>query len=203
MSNRIAKLLNILLLTAALFYGTVFLIVFFIRGRTSSFGNYTAVFVQILIGLITLFVTLFHTHRAYHMFLSLFLVFWGTIIIFVLLEITPFGFKQLWPVFGVASGIALLLTGFYKYKHPRLGFTIPSISLILMCCWFMLFSFGIITIPFKTVVLIVGPFFIIVLSVFLVALYLLQKRYKNLVVTDDTPEVFDECLVSMDYDSGE
>ena len=86
---------------------------------------------------------------------------------------------------GVTAGIFLYIAGIIKYQRLQAGYFIPSIALFLMGLWFMLFSFGIVKVPFQTVAIVGGPLFLIVSGIFIVAFFLLQRNHSNFVVKDD------------------
>ena len=126
-----------------------------------------------------------NTKKLHQIFIGFELVFWGIVTVLHELQILPYTFIQWWPMIGVTAGIFLYIAGIIKYQRLQAGYFIPSIALFLMGLWFMLFSFGIVKVPFQTVAVVGGPLFLIVSGIFIVAFFLLQRNHSNFVVKDD------------------
>lgn len=135
---------------------------------------------------------LYFTKRAYHLFTGMFLIFWGIFLFCVNRNYFSFKVDQWWPILGVSTGIFISVAGLYRYRKLKGGYFIPALSLFLLGCWFMLFSFKIIKVPFRTVAIVGGPLFMIMACIFIIAFFFLQKRYKNLVLPDEESSEFDD-----------
>lgn len=136
-------------------------------------------------GIPVLVLSIRNTKRLHQIFIGFELSFWGTVIVLRELKVLQYTFIQWWPMIGVTAGIFLLIAGIVKYNRLLVGYFIPSITLLLLGIWFMLFSFKIIKVPFKIVAIVGGPLFLILSGIFIVALFLFQKNHSNLVVKDD------------------
>ena len=136
-------------------------------------------------GVPVLVLSIRNTRRLHQIFIGFELVFWGIVTVLHELQILPYTFIQWWPMIGVTAGIFLYIAGIIKYQRLQAGYFIPSIALFLMGLWFMLFSFGIVKVPFQTVAVVGGPLFLIVSGIFIVAFFLLQRNHSNFVVKDD------------------
>ena len=136
-------------------------------------------------GIPVLVLSIRNTKKLHQIFIGFELVFWGIVTVLHELQILPYTFIQWWPMIGVTAGIFLYIAGIIKYQRLQAGYFIPSIALFLMGLWFMLFSFGIVKVPFQTVAVVGGPLFLIVSGIFIVAFFLLQRNHSNFVVKDD------------------
>ena len=97
-----------------------------------------------------------------------------------------------WPIFGILSGVTLFVSGIYKYRKMSFGFVIPAIVIIILSAWFMLFSFKIITVPFKTVAIIGGPLLLVMLCVLLFVIFFIQQKGLFFVSSDEEPKQFED-----------
>ena len=136
-------------------------------------------------GIPVLVLSIRYTKKLHQIFIGFELVFWGIVTVLHEIRILPYTFIQWWPMIGVTAGIFLYIAGIIKYQRLQAGYFIPSIALFLMGLWFMLFSFGIVKVPFQTVAVVGGPLFLIVSGIFIVAFFLLQRNHSNFVVKDD------------------
>ena len=160
--------------------------------KSANVLNIIFMLVQAAMGLSVIIIAKKVTLKFVHLFLGLLYLCWS-IILFLTEVILPFTIKQMWPVFGFTAGVLWCIAGYRKYKEPKFGYLIPSVSLIAMGIWYSLFSFGIIKLSFRTVAYTVGPFFLVSVAIFLVVFFLLQQRYKELVFSDEeTGEFSDE-----------
>lgn len=163
---------------------------------------YAFPYLTLILGILCFVFTLISTKKAYHMFISILLTFFGCVSVADMIFHFGTVLNQWWPVFGMVTGVAWFASGMYKYKRFSLGYAIPSLVLFVLGCWFMLFSFKIIKVPFTKVVVMLGPVYVIVLMLIMVGLYFLQKRNKKLIIENEEPGVFaDEELVLTDVES--
>ena len=146
--------------------------------------NYLPIIVAIS-GVVLLVLSIRNTKRLHQIFIGFELSFWGIAVVINELRILPCTFIQWWPMIGVTAGIFLYVAGQVKYRELQVGYVIPSIALFLLGIWFMLFSFKIVKVSFQTVAIVGGPLFLMMSGVFLLALFMLQKKHSNLVAKDD------------------
>jgi hypothetical protein len=78
--------------------------------------------------------------------------------------------KQSWPMLAVFAGLALLPAGVRNYGAIRQIYLIPSISLVVLGGFLMLFSLQIINFSFKQFVLGWGPVIVVVSGLILILL---------------------------------
>ena len=149
----------------------------------NTFSLLTAAF-----GLVVAVIGFTYTQKVHHLFLGLELLFWGLGFWLKLCNYIPFSFYQVWPLIGVTAGLFLFIAGIIRYRKLYFRYVIPSLTLFLLGIWFMLFSLKIIKVSFRDVAIIGGPLFFIMSGIFIIGFFLLQKKHKNLVVTEDEPQ---------------
>jgi hypothetical protein len=136
--------------------------------------------------------------KIHQVFIGFQMFFWGLMFFFIGKGIFPYSFNQYWPLIGVVSGVFLCVAGLVKYKRVLFGYFIAAITLFMLGCWFALFSFKIIKIPFRTVAIVGGPLFLMMAGIFIIGFFLLQKKHANLVVKEDENEGVEADDVSTD-----
>ena len=191
------KKMKLMLLNAAAYLGALLFIFAFIFSvfstgpRSWLLTDFLNIF-AIILGIILVVFTFVYSHRAYHLFIGMFLIIGSNFIILLKNDVLSGTIYQWWPFLGIMVGLILFISGMYKYKKLKIGYVIPSITIFLLGCWLMLFSQKIIKVPFSTVALIGAPLFVVFGTVFIVTLFLMQQKYKNLVVQDDDSDSFDD-----------
>lgn len=173
-----------------LYFGSGFLIFLGIFNIIVPIENHHIVInylpcIAALSGLAVLILSIRNTKKLHQIFIGFELFFWGIVTVLNELQILPYTFIQWWPMIGVTAGIFLCIAGFIKYQRLQAGYFLSSLTLFLMGLWFMLFSFGIVKVPFQTVAIVGGPLFLMMAGIFIVALFLLQKNHSNFIVKDD------------------
>ncbi len=136
-------------------------------------------------GLLIVIISMKTSKKMHQIFIGFQMVFWGLLFLLKHLNIFTYSFYQYWPIIGIVSGIFLTVAGLVKYKKVLFGYFVAALALFLMGCWFALFSFSIIKIPFKIVAVVGGPLFFIMVCIFIIGFFLMQKKYTNLIVEDD------------------
>ncbi|MCQ2589471.1 MAG: hypothetical protein MJ179_03510 [Treponema sp.] len=169
------KLINLLLFIAFVLFFAVFFITIFMGDKQHA-RVLNALPVFLIIAGITVAILTVNTKSAYQLFIGGMLTFAGLLSFLFLTNLIPGSIKQWWPVYGVAGGILLFVSGFYKYKKIDWGFVIPSIVLEILGFWLMLFSFKIVSISFKTFMICFGPLLLVMFCVLLFVIYILQKK---------------------------
>lgn len=157
---------------------------------------------QALFGLIIIIASERITHKFFHLFMGQIFLSWSIISILLAVAI-PFTTKEFWPVYGILAGIALCVSGHLKYGSIKFGYLIPSVTLIGMGMWYLLFSMGIIRLSFRYVVMTLGPLFLISIALLLIIYYFVQQKHKELVFSDEEIGVFSDEEASFKFDSDE
>jgi hypothetical protein len=133
-------------------------------------------FLLLIIGGFCVFVAIKLKRRSLYLFFAAFLILVG---LFMLLHVTGAArltFKQSWPLLSVFAGLALLPAGGYRYGGVRRIYLIPSIALILLGGFLMLFSLKITNFSFKQFILNWYPVIILVAGIMLILLSLSSAR---------------------------
>ena len=143
------------------------------------------------IGLSLIIISRRITKKFFHLFAGLLYLCWS-IQSLVCELILPYTLKEVWPLFGVTTGLLWFIAGRIKYGTLKFGFVIPSVTLLGMGCWYSLFSFQILKLSYSSVACTLGPVFMVSIAVFLVVFFLMQQRHKELVFSDDETGVFSD-----------
>ncbi len=153
--------------------------------------NITFMVLQALIGLSLVIFSRKISKKFFHLFIGLLYLCWSIFSLFTEL-VFPFTIKEVWPLFGVITGILWFVAGRIKYGRMKFGFVIPSVTLFGMGLWYSLFSFNIIKLSYKSIACSLGPIFMVSIAVFLVLFFLAQQKHKELVFTDEETGVFSD-----------
>ena len=153
--------------------------------------NITFMVLQAGIGLSVVIISRKFTKKFFHLFVGLLYLCWSIFSLFTEL-VFPFTIKEVWPVFGVITGILWFIADRIKYGRLKFGFVIPSVTLFGMGLWYSLFSFNVIKLSYKSIACSLGPIFMVAIAVFLVLLFLAQQKHKELVFSDEETGVFSD-----------
>ena len=180
-----------------LFLGIIFFIinsVLFYLGSSDKVIRaclFSGLIIQLLIGTLIICLKTPFSKKGYQYFIALTLITWG-ILNFLFTFLVKVDVNVWWPLYLVVSSIILLFTGRLIYKKFKFGYVIPGFTLFIMGIWFSLFSFDIVKIPFRVIVLVLGPAFILIVGLCFVLFFLAQQRHKNLVLHDENLGDFDD-----------
>lgn len=166
----------------------------------SSFIFAICLYFQLVFGIYAILWSAKSSHKAYQLFLGLIFSFWSLTAL-----ISYYFFPQIisisWPIYGVESGIALLISGFYKYRKLKFGFFFFAICLIVICLWYFLFTFQIIKLPFLMVAKITTPIFFFLIALSLTLFFIFQKKHKSFMIKDDDQGIFSDEEISLEDDN--
>lgn len=138
-----------------------------------------------LCGAAFLYLNMVWTKRATHLFIGLFLMTSGIFSLLVVHRIVPHTMNEWWPILVVFAGLCFFTAGMYRKHKMRLSIIFPASTLVIMGVLFMLFSFHIAPMSFRSAVAIFGPFCLIAMGVFIVAFFLLQRKYSTLRIDEE------------------
>lgn len=164
--------------------------------------NLVILIFQGLLGIVIIFIGKKITHKFFHMFIGL-AFFLCSLVLIMMVLVLPFTIKELWPVYGVIAGISLFISGFLKYKSVKFGYLIPAVTLVGMGIWYLMFSLQLMPLSFSMVVYTLGPAFLIMIAVLLVAYFFVQQKHSDLVFKDDEIGVFSDEEASFKSDMDE
>ena len=164
--------------------------------------NLVILIFQGLLGIVIIIIGKKITHKFFHMFIGL-AFFLCSLVLIMMVLVLPFTIKELWPVYGVIAGISLFISGFLKYKTVKFGYLIPAVTLVGMGIWYLMFSLQLMPLSFSMVVYTLGPAFLIMIAVLLVAYFFVQQKHSDLVFKDDEIGVFSDEEASFKSDMDE
>ena len=136
------------------------------------------------IGVATVIIAIKFTKKFFHIFMGLLYLSWSIIYLFSY-TIFSYSLKEMWPLLGISAGLLWFIAGKLRYKVLKFGYLIPSVTLFGMGLWYSLFSFGLISLSFKTVASTLGPLFMLLIAVFLILFFFLQQKHTELVFPDE------------------
>lgn len=184
-----SRVLDCILCVSLIIFVAVFIVVAKQQGNATAFFTSLMPTVQVLLGIFAVFVALKVTKKTYQVFSSVLFLLLGIFQFLLVNEIVPYSLKQLWPVIGFLASFSLFFACFWRYKQIKIVYIVPTLILLLMSCWYFLFSFKIIKMSFSFVVTTIGPFFVVVTILSVISFYFLQKKHKELVVKDEENEL--------------
>lgn len=192
MNGRCAKVLNILISIGFVFLAAGLLLLFSDLLASSKFSVLAYLFIQAVLGGLIVCMGLKFTKRTYHIFSGSLICLYGLISsLFIFFD--GISFFMVWPLYALFPAVSLVLCSCYKYKKIKINYGVPSFILFMMSLYYFLFSFDIIKISFSFVSYFVAPILIVGILVIFILFYFLQKRHKNLVLSeDDSDELSDE-----------
>lgn len=159
--------------------------------RTIDVLKILSILLQILIGISVIIISHKITHKYFELFMGLIFIIWS-VISFSTEVLLPVTVKEIWPFYGISAGIIMIIVGLMRYNGFKLGYAIPSITLIVMGLWYFLFSMNIIKMSFRFLAAILGPAFMVFIAVSLILFFFLQQRHKELVIEDDEMGAFSD-----------
>ena len=128
-----------------------------------------------LAGFANLFYFLAVKKSSFRFFLALSLTLCGVFASLIAYKVVSLSLKQLWPVFIMITGVCLFVSGRCSHKSFSLSYDLSALVLVFIGLLFLLFSLGVITVPFRTIALFSGPLLLILGGIILVILFLRRK----------------------------
>ena len=130
----------------------------------------------ILFGALCFYFALIKYHHAPLFFFGLYLCFVSVLFLLLSSGIMPWKFDDLWPLCVILCGVCLFFTCLLRHHRLFSAYLIPSVLLILLGAFFLLFSMDVISISFKEFVSRWWPAFLILIGIVLVVLFLYQQN---------------------------
>lgn len=159
--------------------------------RSANILNLIFIIVQAIIGLITVVIARKVTGKFFHFFAGMLYFFWSMIYL-ASYAFFSWSLNQMWPLLGIVAGILWFIAGRWKYKVLKFGYLIPSVTMFGMGLWYSLFSFGLISLSFKSVALTLGPLFMLMVAVLLIVFFFVQQKHSELVFSDEETGIFSD-----------
>jgi hypothetical protein len=127
-------------------------------------------FLCLIIGGSCIFLAIKLKRRSLYLFFAAFLILLGLFLLLHVTGIAKLTMMQSWPLISVFAGLALLPAGSHRYGAVRRIYLIPSIALIVLGGFLMLFSLKITDFSFKQFILNWYPVIILMAGVMLIIL---------------------------------
>lgn len=129
-----------------------------------------------VVGAVVFYISLVKFNYALLFFCGLYSVLAGFFFMIVTSGLVSPGAEGLWPFSIVLAGVSTLLTGIAKDRRIRVQYLFPSLLLILMGLYFLLFSLDLISMSFRRWISIFWPLFPVALGIGLIILFLIQQN---------------------------
>lgn len=147
--------------------------------------------VSILAGGFLLYFAFIHNHSFWCFFLGFAFAFCGIFLLMLCEDLTKLQLKDLWPVFVIIAGITTFLSALFSKRKITFSVIIPSLVLILLGIFFLLFSLHVIKISFRFFAAIWWPAILILAGAILLGIFLYFQSGKRTVpieISDDNDE---------------
>lgn len=126
----------------------------------------------IILGLLTVFGAYWKRRGSTWLFVGFLLIVSGTFFITIRAAAPGVSLLRLWPFCMVFVGLSIFPAGFYKSHRLKASFFIPSACFIVLGCFFLLFSLGVVTTSLRFFISRLWPFFFILAGIILIGLYI-------------------------------
>lgn len=178
-----------------IFTGILFLTTFL--AKNTHTGLLFRGIILFVLGLICLYLELYYKKRTWFFFLAIVAIINSVILILCDTGFLSASLKNLWPLFIIVFGLALIPFSWYKNKRLRPTYFVPSIALSCFGIIFLLFSMKIIKERFAVVASTWWPILLVAFGLILILIFIWQQYN----ISRGTPEkAIDE---SPDEDNGE
>lgn len=146
----------------------------------------------LILGFLCLYISFAFVRKPYLIFFGILFSLSACFSTLFVQEVIPFGIRQWWPVYGCLGGISLILSSMVTHRRLKARFLIPSVTLIILGLFFLLFSLDIIKVPLSKFFAVTGPVLMIIAGITIIILFLIQTNHKDLIVRDEENEVFED-----------
>lgn len=127
------------------------------------------------VGAIALFVSIAFTESGNTLYVGLFCVMMGIVMLMVDTHIIRYSLKEMWPTIMISSGVALFPASLYKLRRIRTVYLFPAIMLIMLGMMFLLFSMHIFPFSFREFISKWWPLLVIMGGFLLIAIFFVQR----------------------------
>ena len=125
-------------------------------------------FILLIIGGLCVFFAVKLRRKSLYLFFAAFFTLVGLFLLFKVFWVITLSLKQSWPLLSVFTGAALLLSGIHPYNKVRRIYLIPSVALVVLGCFLLLFSLKITSFSFKQFVLDWCPVIVVMSGIMLI-----------------------------------
>ncbi len=166
----------------------IFLLAKFLSDSAKTFHIRSFIFATVAV--ILLFSAFAFTESGISVYLGIFCFL--SSIVFLLMDnnIVHLGLSELWPCFVISAGLAILPASIYKFKRIRSVYLFPSILLLVLGIFFLMFSLDVFKFTLVQFISSWWPMILIICGIALVVIFFVQKSNKK-----DFPYLEDDSLV--------
>ena len=132
--------------------------------------------VMMIAGAVVFYLSLTLLPYAVLFFLGLYACFEGALFMFISSGILKEGVKGYWPLSVILCGFCILVTGIAKDRRIRNAFLFPTLLLVLMGSFFLLFSLDIIKMSFSRFFAMWWPLIPVGFGAALIAIFMIQRN---------------------------
>jgi hypothetical protein len=114
--------------------------------------------------------------RSLYMFFAAFFLLIGFFLFFLALRIIPLSLSEVWPLFSVFAGFALLPACWYRYGKIRARYVVPAAAFVLLGVFLLVFSLDMVSFSFAQFIKAWWPLLMALAGLFLVFISLGAKN---------------------------
>ncbi|MDR2802992.1 MAG: hypothetical protein LBB22_01720 [Treponema sp.] len=159
-------------------------VILLLAGSASPLFSFAAInrfqiivsFMVMIIGVLFIFLAIKLKQRSLYLFFAAFFILVGIFLMFKVTGLSNLTLKQSWPLLSVFAGLSLLPAGWYRYGTIRQIYLFPSIALVVLGGFLMLFSLKLTNFSFRQFILSWCPAIIIIAGVMLILLSFSNNR---------------------------
>ena len=130
------------------------------------------------LGGVFLFVAIVKLQKKSLLFAGLFLLMTGILFFLIDTKFIPYSLDALWPVVVIIGGVSLFVSGVFVHKGIKTSHFIPSISMVLLGVFCLLFSLNVIEEPFLRLASRWWPIVLIAAGICLIVLFFVWNTHK-------------------------
>lgn len=183
------KMLNLILALGMFLIAVGFLLILCCAGTNPGLSFSVLPGVLVLLGMGNLFVYLTIKKQPFRLFFGMVFCLSGAFTFVLAFLGLMAKFAQLWPFYIVFVAVSLFVAG--RTIGKRFSFTYDLMGLVIFCigCFFLLFSFNVIKIPFNRLAVYAFPVLLILAGVFLIVLFRRRKALLEILPEDISKEL--------------
>lgn len=126
----------------------------------------------VILGFLLNFAAYWRNRSATWFFLGFMLLLSGLFLLILKAAAPRVGMSRLWPFFMVFVGLSILPAGYFRSRRAKAAYIIPSACFILLGCFFLLFSLGVVSLSLRAFMFRLWPFFFILAGAVVLGLYI-------------------------------
>lgn len=139
--------------------------------------------------------------KSFLLYLALNTFIFSTVAAFIVSKETNFAFIKYWPLLVMLFGITLIPSGYVRAKKMRTIYVVPAVVLVGLGSLFLLFSCGVIKIPFRVFFIYMWPVTLFLAGIFLIAYYFYGVFTKKRFIEDvevSSPDELEHLVSGVD-----